>query len=101
MNHLDGKLGQKYSHHDVQNEHLNIIGAQVLREKVAVTRDRKFFLIMVDQGTDISNKEQLSFCARTTGNNLKVDEGFLRFYEIDNIKSEIVFNAIKDISPWN
>ena len=97
MDHLDGKVGHKYNHHDVQNELLNIMGAQVLREKLATIRDRKFFSIMADEGTDISNLEQLSFCARTVDDDLNVDEDFLGFYEIDNIKSETVVKAIKDI----
>ena len=97
MNHLDGKVGHKYNHHDVQNEFLNIMAAQVLREKLATIRDRKFFSIMADEGTDISNLEQLSFCARTVNDDLNVDEDFLGFYEIDNIKSETVVKAIKDI----
>ena len=97
MDHLDGKVGHKYNHHDVQNELLNIMGAQVLREKLATIRDRKFFSIMADEGTDISNLEQLSFCARTVVNDLNVDKDFLGFYEIDNIKSETVVKAIKDI----
>ena len=54
---LEGKLGHKYNHHDVQNELLNIMGVQVLWEKVAVIHDRKFFLIMTDERTDISNKK--------------------------------------------
>ena len=65
MDRLDGNMGHKYNHHDVQNELLNIMGAQVLREKLATIRDRKFFSIMADEGTDISNLEQLSFCIRT------------------------------------
>ena len=73
------------------------MGAQVLWEKVAVIHDRKFFLIMTDGRTDISNKKQLSFCVRTVGDNLNIDEDFLGFYGIDNIKSETVFNAVKDI----
>ena len=97
MDHLDGNMGHKYNHHDVQNELLNIMGAQVLREKLATIRDRKFFSIMADEGTDISNLEQLSFCARTVDDDLNVDEDFLGFYEIDNIKSETVVKAIKDI----
>ena len=32
MDHLNGKVGHKYNHHDVQNKLLNIMGAQVLRE---------------------------------------------------------------------
>ena len=97
MDHLDGNMGHKYNHHDVQNELLNIMGAQVLREKLATIRDRKFFSIMADEGTDISNLEQLSFCARTVDDDLNIKEDFLGFYEIDNIKSETVVKAIKDI----
>ena len=97
MDHLDGKVGHKYNHHDVQNELLNIMGAHVLREKLATIRDRKFFSIMADEGTDISNLEQLSFCARTVDDDLYINEDFLGFYEIDNIKSETVVKAIKGI----
>ena len=97
MDHHHGKVGHKYNHHDVQNELLNIMGAQVLREKLATIRDRKFFSIMADEGTDISNLEQLSFCARTVDDDLYINEDFLGFYEIDNIKSETVVKAIKDI----
>ena len=57
MDHLDGKVGNKYNNHDVQNELLNKMGAQVLQEKLATIRDRNFFSIMADEGTDISNLE--------------------------------------------
>ena len=97
MDHLDGKVSHKYNHQDVQNELLNIMGAYVLREKLATIRDPKFFSIMADECTDLSNLEQLSFCARTVDDDLNVDEDFLGFYEIDNIKSETVVKAIKDI----
>ena len=83
MNCFDGKIGYKYNHHDMENELLNIVGAQVLREKLVVIRDCKFFLIIV--GTDISNKQQQSFYVRTEGDNLNVGEDFLVCYEIDNI----------------
>ena len=56
MDHLDGNMGYKYNHHDVQNKLLNIMGAQVLREKLATIRDRRFFLIMADDGTDICGR---------------------------------------------
>ena len=57
----------------------------------------RFFSITTDEGTDISNLEQLSFCARTVDKGLNVDEDFLGFYEIGNIKSETVVKAVKDI----
>ena len=71
------------------------MGAQVLREKFATIRGRRFFSIMADEGTDISNLEKLSFCARTVHDDLNVDKDFLGFYGIDNIKSETVVKAIK------
>ena len=52
---------------------------------------------MADKYTDITNKEQLSFCIRTVDNNLEVKEDFLGFYELENIKSVTVMNAIKDV----
>ena len=94
MNYLDGKVSHKYNHHDMQNELLNIMGAQLLQEKLAAIRDRKLFSIMADEGT---NTSKLSFCARTVNDDLNVDEDFLVFYEIENIKSETVVKAIKDI----
>ena len=81
----------------MHNELLNIMGAQVLREKLANIRDRKFFSIMADEGTYISNLEQLFFCARTVDDDLNDDKDFLGFYEIVNIKSETVARATKDI----
>ena len=97
LDHLDGKVGHKYNHHDVENELLNIMAAQVLREKLATICDHTFFSIMTDEGTDISNLEQLSFCARTVDNDLNVDEDFLGVFEIDSIKSETVVKAVKYI----
>ena len=97
MDHLDGKVGHKYYHLDAQNELLNIMGAQVLREKLATISDRNFFSTMLDEVIDISNWEQFSFCATTVDDDLNFDKDLLGFYEIDNIKSETVFKAIKNV----
>ena len=42
---------------------------------------------MADEHTDITNKEQFSFCIRTVDDNLEVKEDFLGFYELEKIKS--------------
>ena len=96
MNHLVRKVGHKYNYHNAQNELLNILGAQVLQEKLAAIRDCKFFSIMADEWSEIS-KGQLSFCVRGSVDNLNVDKDFLSFCEVAKIKSETVFNAVKDI----
>ena len=84
--HLDGAIGTKYTHHDRQNELLNIMSCHFLLSKLKKIRENVgFFLIMADQYTDIANKEQFPFCILT------VDDG----YELENIKSVTVMNATK------
>ena len=97
MDHINGKIGHKYNHHDVLNELLNLMGAQVLRKKIDTVQERRFYSMMADEGTDVSNAEQLSFCVRSLDDNLNVDEDFLGFYELDNIRSATIVKAIKDI----
>ena len=52
---------------------------------------------MADEGTNVSNIEQLSFCVRSVDDNLNGSENFIEFYELDNIKNETIVNAIKEI----
>ena len=65
MNYLEGKIGLKYTHNDVQNELLGIMAALTLENKLNFIRECRYYSIMADEGTDVSNKEQLSFCIRT------------------------------------
>ena len=95
--HLDGQGGFKYTHHDSQNEILDIMASHVLRKKLADIRERQVFSLMADEYTDISNLEQLSFCIRTVDEDLNVKEDFLGFYELNDIKSDTIVNAIKDV----
>ena len=90
-------MGHKYTHHDIENELLHITAPNVLRMNVLTISERKFFSITVDKGTDVSNIEQLPFCVRSVDNNLDVSEDFIGFYQLGNIKSETIVNAIKDI----
>ena len=97
LEHLDGKTGYKYTHSDVQNEILNIMATLTLQEKLKVIQDRKFFSIIADEGTDVSNKEQLSFCLRTVDDDLNSFEDFIGFHHLENIKSDTIVRVIKDI----
>ena len=95
--HLKGKSGYKYTHSDDQNEILNIMANLILQEKLKVIQERQLFSIIGDEGTDVSNKEQLSFCLRTVDENLDPFEDFIGFYELENIKSNTIVRVIKDI----
>lgn len=97
MKHLDGSVGYKYTHHDIQNEILNIMASHVLRRKLEEIRECRFFALILDEYTDVINLEQLSFSTRTVDEKLNVNEDFLGFYEIDNIRSSTIVGAVKDI----
>ena len=55
------------------------------------------FSVMCDEYTDVSNKEQLTFCMRWVNNDLEVSEKFLEFYETPDIKSSTIVTVMKDI----
>ena len=95
--HLQGQVGHKYMYHDIQNELLHIMASNVLKIKVSTIREQKFFSIMADEGTNIGNIEQMSFCVRSVDDNLDMSGNFIGFYQLDNIKSETMVNEIKDI----
>ena len=89
--------GKQYLHQNYQNELLTIMSQHVLRQLVDDITKSQFFAIMCDEYTDLSNKEQLSFCVRWVDQQLKVHEDFIGFYEIANMKSDTIVSAIKDI----
>ena len=95
--HLEGKIGYKYNHNDVQNEILDIMAVLTLQEKLKTIRECRFFSIIADEGTDMSNKEQLPFCLRSVDENLNAFEDFIGFCQLENIKSDTVVHVIRDI----
>ena len=95
--HLEGKIGHKYLHNDIQNEILDIMAVLTLQEKLKTIRECRFFSIIADEDTDVSNKKQLSFCLRSVDKNLNAFEDFMVFYQLENIKSNTIVHVIKDI----
>ena len=95
---LKGKVSGKrsYTHHDFQNELLSIMANNVLRSKLNEVKVNKCYSIMCDEYTDMSNKEQLSFCIRWIDSMLNAREDFMGYYEIPDIKSDTIVMAIKD-----
>ena len=87
---------KKYTHNEYQDELLNIMASQVLRKKLYDINNSKMFAVMCDEYTDISNKQQLSFCVRWVDEALNSHEDFLGFYEITNIRSDTIVSAMKD-----
>ena len=66
-----GKKRGKYVTHDRQNEILKIMSNSVLREILDDVKG-SMFSIMADEYTDVSNKEQSTFCLEWVNDNLEV-----------------------------
>ena len=81
---------------DIQNEILGQMALSVLREIVKEIKGNQWFTIMEDEVNDCSNKEQLIICLRYVSESLEPMEKFIGLYQVDNIKSETLVNAIKD-----
>ena len=88
---------KKYTHDQYQNELIDIMAQHVLRLKLVKIQESDFYGLIADEYTDISNIEQVTICIRWVNmEELKIYEDFMGFYEIENIESETIVNAIKD-----
>ena len=88
---------KKCTHDQYQNELIDIMAKHVLRLKLSEIHQSMFFGLMADEYTDASNKEQVSICLRwVNSKEFKVQEDFIGFYEIDNIQSTTIVQAITD-----
>ena len=73
---------------EIQNE-IPTICNSIIKEKILnEIRQSKYFSIIVDGTTDISRKEQVSFCVRFCNEKLEIKEKFLGFYETEKTSGE-------------
>ena len=52
---------------------------------------------MVDETSDVSNKEQVVICLRWVGCDFEVHEDFVGLYEVASTGAEIIFGVIVDV----
>ena len=90
------KKTDKYTSGEIQNEMLEVMALQVLRNLTLQLQESEFFSIMVDECTDSSNHEQLAICFWWVDHDLEVHEGFLGLYEIPNIAANTIVSVITD-----
>ena len=90
------KKTDKYVSADIQNELLKVMGLQVLRD-IGALYNAEFYSLMVDQTTDISNKEQAVLCFRWVSDDLIAHEEFVGLYGIENTEAQTLVNIILDV----
>ena len=70
----------KYTAPDIQNEFLQLISLNILRNVTRDIRNSNIFSIMADETADVSKIEQLVFCIRWVDNNLEAYEDWTSSY---------------------
>ena len=92
---LEKKLN-KYTSHDIQNEILKVMSVHLLREIATSLQLSSFITIMMDETTDVSNKQQATIVFRLVTDEFAVHEEFLGMYEMPNITSCALVGVMKD-----
>uniref|UniRef100_A0A670JLM2 DUF4371 domain-containing protein n=1 Tax=Podarcis muralis TaxID=64176 RepID=A0A670JLM2_PODMU len=92
-----GRSGYKWTSHDIQNEIIDLLGKSVLRKVLASIKKTEHFSIMVDETSDSSIHEQVSFCIRTVDDSLIINEDFIGLYKTPNTESQTLFSILKDV----
>ena len=68
----------------------------IIRELSSNIRKAGCYVIMADECTDISNKEQFTLCIRWVDDDLEDHENFSGLYEVQSIDAKTLVHAIKD-----
>ena len=87
---------RNWTSHDILNEMLQIMAHDILRQLVGKAR-KSYYALVVDETTDMANKEQVSLCLRTVDEKLNVEEDFVGFYEKSSTTFEVLVRVIKDV----
>ena len=91
------KKTDKYTSPVIQNECMQIMALNIIRDIANKICEGLCFSVMADKCTDISNKEQFTICFRWVDSNLQDHEDFIGLYEVDNIGADCLVHHIKDV----
>ena len=91
------KKSDKYTAPDMQNEILKVMALEVLRQVVSSLHTAIFLTIMVDETTDISNKEQVVICFRWVDSKLEAHEEFFRLHQVESTQATALLAVIHDV----
>ena len=90
------KKTNKYTSPSIQNECLEIMALQIVRQKAQSIGRSSCYSIMADECTDVANKEQFTICIRWVDDDLQDHEDFIGLYEVDDISADVLVDKIRD-----
>ena len=81
----------------MQNEILKTMALQVLRQVMESIHSAPFLTIMIDETTDVSNKEQVVICFRWVDKMLEAHEEFIGVHQVESTQSRVLLAVINDV----
>ena len=89
-----GKKTDKYMHSEI----LKVMALNVLRQVTLSIQSAPFFSVMVDETTDISNKEQVVICFRWVDKQLEAaHEEFTGLCLVESTQANVLHSVIRDV----
>ena len=73
------------------------MAVSTLRNIAAKLSNSVFFTLMDDEVTDVSNKEQVAVCLRSTDENFDVHEHFIGLHVVESIQADVLISVLKDV----
>jgi len=90
------RKSSKYLSPDMQNDLIKTMATHVLRHLSHKLQESPFISIMIDETTDVTNKEQVIIVFRSVKDEFEIDEDFVGFYAVPRIDAATLFSIIKD-----
>jgi hypothetical protein len=87
---------KKFTSPDIQNEIISLLSNSILH-KVVENLQSKYFSIMVDETTDVSNSEQVVMVLCWVDETLSVHEDFIGLYKTESTTASTLVQLINDV----
>ena len=87
---------KSFTSHDIQNEILEPLAHEILRDIVKDIKKSPCFAIIADETTNCSKKKQISICLRCV-NDLQPFEDFIGMFETANTTAKALSSIIQDV----
>jgi hypothetical protein len=94
---LTSQNRNKWLGHDTENEMVECLAHDLLRNLADDIRSHGYFSIIVDETTDLSTTEQLTLCIRHVSDNFHVYEDVIGMYATDKTDAATITAIIQDI----
>ena len=87
---------KKYLSPEIVNEQISLMAGQILRDLLQEIREALYFSLIVDEATDISNKEQVCISLRWVDCTLAIHEVPIEFIAVPKTDAATLTMIIKD-----